>query len=175
MRAVALVGLLIVGCADNAIFELTLVVSDAATAGATGEDRALLRFYSADRADPTGLPNAVPERQRATLMLPESGTSREQVSVVASGSQIESPLWLAVSYCGGSRPCGGFDDAEPVWVRYDRAFYRGEFTSHELTLPATGSTPETIDPCMVNGCLDGVGGSGACSGGDPPVHACLAN
>lgn len=167
----AVLALALVGCADNAILELTVEIPDAEAAGAPSADRVTLQFVTDEIPPGAPVPILGDESRVATFMLPADGVATEPVSVVASPDQVPRPFSVTVVYCEGRTPCP-VDPTEPVAVvRYERAFYRGEVTSHTLALPAQGDLDvPPVGKCDVAGCISGT--AMACDFGSPPVHAC---
>jgi len=167
----AVLALALVGCADNAILELTVEVPDADAAGAPGADRVTLQFLTEPIAAGEPTPMLTEASQVTTLMLAEDGPAPQRVSVVASPGHVEDPLFVTVFYCAGRSPCT-FNRGDAVSVvRYERPFYRGEFTSHTLALPRQGA-PDVLEigRCDVAGCIGGT--AMPCDLSTPPVHAC---
>ncbi|MCB9596420.1 MAG: hypothetical protein H6719_27100 [Sandaracinaceae bacterium] len=167
----AWLALLLAGCAQNAILELTFEVPTADAAGVAGATVAVLEFRSdASTVPPSGVLGT--DMPSATLLLPPGGPVTQVVSVVAPGDAVETPLWVGVHYCAREAGCLGadFNPMNQSWVRYERAFYVGEYTEHGLPLPAAMERVD-VDACLVYGCLDRERpSSGACDMAG--VHAC---
>lgn len=150
-----------VGCAQNAILEIEMTLPPADQVG--GMTRAVIGFQLSGAATPA---TVTPDQQE--FLLPPAGDSVQRLSIVASGGDVELPLWLSVRYC--DTECG-FGEA-PRLIRYERAFYVGEFTQHELTLPLPTDEDVAVGTCEVFGCLgDTMPTSGACVYGEGR-HAC---
>jgi len=176
MRRLLTVPLLLaalVGCADNAILEVTLdlppVMDDRSFAfvqarAASGAD--LLETWS-DESSISGFRLRTGERERVTF------------GVEADGDQVEEGLLLKVRFCDSSR-CDSLTDEtqDPSEQHYDfeRAFYRGEITTYENEItvmplacdPAGGSCAhplQMVGKCQVFGCRAGSSSSG-CTGDD---------
>ncbi len=142
------------GCAENAILEVTLEMRTADEVGVPGATQAVVTFESSDAARSE---DVRPSEQRTVrLDLPASSPATARVSVVANGEEIERPLWVSFRYCGGPVACPF--DGDRAWVRYDRAFYLGQYTSHTLALPDDGAADATVPTCEVEGCVPGTGG-----------------
>jgi hypothetical protein len=162
-----------VGCADNAILEITLDLPPA-------EDGRSFAYVQA-RSKP-GADLLAPWSEESSISdfrLRTGERERVTFGVEASGDQIESRLLLKVRFCDGSR-CDSLTDGmqDPAEQHFDfeRAFYRGEFTTyvHEITLmpppcePAGGGCThplELVGKCQVFGCRAGSSSSG-CTGDD---------
>jgi len=167
----AALALALVGCADNAILELTLEIPDAEAAGAPDADRVTLQFVT-DPIPPGGpVPVVADDGRVATFSLPDDGIATERVSVVAPPGQVERPLFVTVVYCADRDPCPIDPGATVSVVRYERPFYRGEVTSHTLALPPQAA-PDRVEvaKCDVSGCIGGT--ADPCDLATPPVHAC---
>lgn len=157
----------LVGCAENAILELTVTAPDAASLGAVDARLALLDFVSDDAEDPEDLPT-IRSAPSLELALPPAGEEIvHRASVVAGGDEIETPLWIAIRYCPDGA-CDVSDDQPRAFVRYERAFYVGEFTRHALVLPPLDPAVVPVTTCEVFGCIEGVVGESCIEG----VHYC---
>ena len=165
--AALVLAIALAGCAENAILELTITASDAESLGANGASRAVLDFVSADVEDTEALPTLLSPRS-LELPLPAMGsTSTHRASVVASGGEVMTPLWVAIRYCDDGA-CDASREAPRAFVRYERAFYVGEYTRHTLVLPPLGDPPAPVGACEVFGCIEGVVGESCIEG----VHYC---
>ncbi|MGE0784512.1 MAG: hypothetical protein AB7S26_02410 [Sandaracinaceae bacterium] len=157
--AVSSLAILAVGCAQNAILELTADVPDAATVGVAPGAFAVLTFHQE-----ATLPASFPVGPEEALPLPPIGEAVARVSVIAS-RDLALPLFVAVRYCS-NESCGGLGDPNlasgPAIVRYERAFWQGEYTRHRLVLPTMAGTTTEVGKCEVIGCTEG----------DDPVSAC---
>lgn len=152
-------------CAQNAILEITFLVPPPADTGVAGANVAVLDFRaSSSTTPPIGLGSDV-----GTATLPLVGAPMQTVSVVSSGDDIATPLWIGVTYCPEASGCLNAD-GQHAWLRYERAFYVGEYTEHVVALPPSGEVTE-VPACAVWGCLEGVRPpEGACN--MDGVHAC---
>ncbi|MEZ4338251.1 MAG: hypothetical protein R3B82_16645 [Sandaracinaceae bacterium] len=152
-------------CAQNAIFEVTFLVPAPEETGVADATVAVLDFRaSPSTTPPRGLGNDV---GTATLTL--GGEPMQTVSVVASGDDLATPLWVGVTYCRATTGCL-VPEGQHAWVRYERAFYLGRYTQHEVALPPSGEVIE-VDRCRVYGCLEDLRPTeGAC--GLDGLHAC---
>lgn len=166
--AALVLAIALAGCAENAILELTITASDAESLGADGASRAVLDFVSADVEDSEALPTLLSPRS-LELPLPALGsTSTHRASVVASGAEVVTPLWVAIRYCGADVCDTSAEETPRAFVRYERAFYVGEYTRHSLVLPPLGDPPAPVGACEVFGCIEGVVGESCIEG----VHYC---
>ena len=153
-RLGALLALALAGCAENAILELELQLP------LDSEVAASFVSLEFDSREPPPIYTSPPE----TLPLSEERTRR--VSVIASGEQIERPLFVRARFCR-SQDCSAIEDnpVDPVTmeptmpgheVRYERAFYLGQRTRHSLDLRAAPRDGRSdVDVCEVEGCFEG--------------------
>ena len=149
MRALlSLTALLAWGCAENAILELEVTVPTAAAAGYPDATQVILGFQSSTATDPSAL-SARPAEQR-TIDLPTADAAIQPIAVEASGLELEQALFVSVRYC--AVPCG---EVPPLWIRYERAFYLGEYTEHRVALPVAGDDVLDVGTCEVRGCFPG--------------------
>ena len=151
-----------VGCAQNAILELTIPLPASGAVG--GATRASIGFQSSEATDPSTLSPNVPDQR--SFDLPPGGDAVQRLSVVAG--DVESPLWLSVRYC--DETCSATEP--PTWIRYERPFYLGEFTEHELTLPLPGAPDVEVGTCEVFGCFPGGRPPNPCIYDEGTRHAC---
>lgn len=175
MKRLLPLALLLTGCAENALLELTLLMPDEGVAGAP---RAVLDFAEDRATEPDDV--RFLESLRASLRLPPDGDPEQYVTVVA-GDDPTAPLWISVRYCNDPGCQGAGDDlATRQLVRYERPFWPGRRSRATLTLPAPGADVERLDLCQVIACAgDGNPVTGCCEPTDPrcpreggPTHLC---
>lgn len=145
-------GLVLVGCADNAILEVDLELP-AATAG-TPPRYAFVQSLSASTISFEG---AWAGADAGDGFLLGAAPTTQHVSFVAEGDTIGRPLGLRVRFCA-DRVCGALADVDAPEARYviARAFYRGQRTRLTLTpVPSTSPVTTEIDRCAVRGCSNG--------------------
>lgn len=149
-----LLALALVGCAQNAVLELTIQLPPDSAGGphfAYVQARANVTNFD-DTWAGTGELAAFPLTAMAQTV---------QVSVVTSdGAIVADPLAIKISFCGSST-CTALADAMAPQARFlvARAFYIGHRTSLTLSIPTfpTSATPAPtmIGKCEVAGCRDG--------------------
>lgn len=149
------------GCAQNAIFELTLDLPlrpASVPAGTPMYAFPQLRSGTAEAfmdrwagQDPlTGIELQAGER------------STMQISVIGNADIETRPLRLKTQFCVDPR-CNGFGDdrGAPIQcVEFERVFYVGKFTSYTHVIESVPTatdcpTPLPIDRCVIRGCRDG--------------------
>ena len=157
------------GCANNAIFELTLHTPPAESG----------RVYAVVEALPDGADfgDDWQQSQIGGIPLNEMEDNVFVPSFEASGDDIATPLLVKLRFCVGPR-CQDIADgsnAPEVQFTFERAFYKGRYTTYEYDLtaiPPTGVPLEVpVGKCAIvgEGCREGASMNN-CVRGD--VHFC---
>ncbi len=153
--------LLLAGCAQNSIFELTMNIEPPPEVASTGDlrDKVLIEARTGD-ADF----EADWQQTQITGIVLDPGTSNTVLaSFEGSGEVLEQQLRVKIRFCVDPRCTQPLPDGNAPELRYEfqRVFYQGRYTSYELdipTIPASGSTPaRMIGKCDIvgEGCWEG--------------------
>jgi hypothetical protein len=161
-------------CAQNAFFELTLVLPPR---GASDKTHAVVQFEQAapfelQWAGASSLPG-FPLGDDATVV---------PISVEGGSDDEARPLRVKLRFCRSANCSAIGDDTAPeVHVEFERVFYVGQRTSHTLRgtpaspdesatiLPGLAMVPTStgavtrVDRCEIQGCRGGVSASGYCT------------
>ncbi len=164
---------LLAGCAQNAILELTVQVPTATDVGAPGARFAVLNFANTRDSLTGTFPGSATGTEEA-IPLPADATEEVRISVIGD-ERLDRALFVAVRYCV-SETCSNVSPIDPNLdlrqlrvVRYERAFWPGEYSQHTLPLgPLTAGEILEIDKCDVFACREGTALS-ACEG---DLHFC---
>ncbi|MCB9597073.1 MAG: hypothetical protein H6719_30395 [Sandaracinaceae bacterium] len=155
MTRVALLGVLLAGCGDAAILELTLELPAASARCDSAIARVDARFLAADE---TACPVATGEWRGDALDVAVGDTpSTLIVDVVADDDEVELPLCLRLRPCDGPG-CPRHDPlVDPSLVaELARPFHRGQRTRWTLTVRDLCFPDDrgVIDACAIGGCTD---------------------
>lgn len=151
-----LLPLLLVGCAQNSIFELTLQTPPPEM----GRDKVVIEARLGAEAD---FDADWQQTQIRGLVMEPFVDNTLLASFEASGDDMELPLKVKVRFCLEER-CTDVADGNAPEVRYEfeRVFYRGRFTSNEQIIvdyPTDPSMPPETDvgKCDIvgEGCWEG--------------------
>lgn len=161
--------LVLSGCAQNAVLELTLVLPSPSAVGAPSAENAFVRFRSGDNpAEPTrGFALGADLELQIPLSSSTTSTTSTASVVIDDPARMTEPLWIQVQYCE-SPTCSSLADdmsARVAYVRIERGFYQGVYTSVQVELPSDAPwagpmdppTPLEIGKCDVagEGCFEG--------------------
>ena len=156
MKRLALsLAILLSGCAENAILELTLELPPAADVGRADATHVVVDVAT-DGSEEVPPDSAFP-LSGAFRAAAADAPNRVPVSLVAGGERLEAPLWVRVRYCGAPDCAAIGDDAPPTaYVRIDRPFWLGQVSEATAALPGPWDDPEVarLAKCDVRACAD---------------------
>lgn len=141
-----LLALLVAGCAQDAVLELTVEIPEAAEPGPR------YAVVDARAGEPVGAPPG------DVVGLDRTAAGDGRVSIVAEPGDAEQPLHLRVRFCDDPSCTGAPADVPQVRLRIERAFYPGEHTFLTVRIEAVPTGTEElpdVGKCEVRGCVSG--------------------
>jgi hypothetical protein len=159
--------LVLVGCAQNSIFELTLNIAPAPQTAPDPDMSLRDKILIEARSGESDFTADWQQTQITGLVLENGPDNTVTASFGASGEKLEQELRVKVRFCVDPR-CVAVEmydqEAPEIWYRFDRVFYRGRYTRYELditefptTRPMDVGDAIEIDKCEIvgEGCWEG--------------------
>lgn len=154
----AMLALLLAGCADNAILELAVEVPEASCAAAVALEARLPEPGAGCAFDQEWL-----DGDRAALAL----GATHAVSLVARGAEIDRPLCLRIRACVREDECPPLEVTRGARteIEIERPFYRGHYTALALgPIDPCADASARVSRCEVEGCAGGAPRETWCEG-----------
>jgi hypothetical protein len=146
--------LVLFGCAQNSIFELTLNIAPAPQTAPdvmmSLRDKVLIEARSGDASFGADWQ----QTQITGIVLDNAPNNTVVASFGGSGAELEQPLRVKVRFCVDPR-CTNVEAADggapEIWYEFDRVFYQGRYTHYELDIMEFPTTEPMDEDADVNG------------------------